>query len=42
MASGLLHLLHDNAGAAGRADATERPDELPGGIGPARVDDIVC
>lgn len=40
VASGLLHLLHDRAGATGPLDATERPEELPGGMGPARVDDM--
>ena len=37
----LLHKLHDRDGATGRDDEMDLPDELPGGIGPARVDDIV-
>ena len=37
----LLHKLHDSDGATGRDDEMDLPDELPGGIGPARVDDIV-
>ncbi len=41
VASGLLHRLHDRAGANGRDDAMERPDELPGGtVDPARINDI--
>lgn len=40
VASGLLHRLHDRAGAARpRPDATE-PADVPGG-GPARVEDMV-
>ena len=42
VASGLLHRLHDRAGADGRADVIEWPEEVPGGIpGPARVEDMV-
>lgn len=42
VASGLLHRLHDNAGATGRDDEIERPDELPGGaVEPARINDIL-
>ncbi len=43
VASGLLHRLHDNAGAIGRDDdAMERPDELPGGaVEPDRINDMI-
>jgi hypothetical protein len=41
VASGLLHRLHDSAGATGRDDAMERPDELPGStVDPDRINDI--
>ncbi len=42
VASGLLHILHDKPGTTGprRPDDATDPPEVPGGMGPARVDDM--